>query len=226
MRLSVSVYRLSGLMFWLAFYLASYLASRLFPFVHAFRCHTRRAASSGAGTVLRSAACVAVTGAALIACSPTYDWRTVANDAQGYSVDLPAKPSNDERQIDIGGTPMKMAMQIAEADHTVFAVGSVTLPSDDPQVQRAALEFLRAGLARNLGATPDAHATQIPLAAGGQVPGIEMTFSGKAGANQEPRTMHARLVARGRHVYQAAIIGSKNPAPEQIDQFFQSFKLD
>ena len=59
-----------------------------------------------------------------------------------------------------------------------------------------------------------------------QVPGVEMTFSGKAGANQELRTMHARLVARGRRVYQAAIIGSKNPAPEQIDQFFQSFKLE
>ncbi|MEQ5840801.1 hypothetical protein N0A02_15350 [Paraburkholderia acidicola] len=199
---------------------------RLFPFVHAFRHHAGRAAVSRAGTVLRSTTCIAVASAALIACSPTYDWRTVTNDTQGYSIDLPAKPSNDERQIDIGGRPMKMAMQIAEADHTVFAVGTVTLPSDDPQMQRTALEFLRAGLARNLGATPNAHVTQIPLAAGGQVLGIEMTFSGKAGANQESRTMHARLVARGRHVYQAAIIGSKNPAPEQIDQFFQSFKLD
>ena len=213
-------------MFRSASYLASRLLSQLFPFVQARRHHAGRAVPSRAGTMLRSATCVAVTSAALIACSPTYDWRAVTNDAQGYSVDLPAKPSNDERQIDIGGTPMKMAMQIAEADHTVFAVGTVTLPNDDPQVQRAVLEFLRAGLARNLGATPDAHTTQIPLAAGGQVPGVEMTFSGKAGANQELRTMHARLVARGRHVYQAAIIGSKNPAPEQIDQFFQSFKLE
>ncbi len=147
------------------------------------------------------------------------------NDDNGYTIDLPAKPSSDERQIDIGGIPMTMKMQIAEAGHSVFAVGTVVLPSDDPQMQRTALEFLRSGLARNVGATPDAHATQIPLAAGGQVLGIEMTYSGKAGANQEQRVIHARLVARGRHVYQAAIIGSKEPPQEQIDQFFSSFKL-
>jgi hypothetical protein len=65
----------------------------------------------------------------------------------------------------------------------------------------------------------------MPLAAGGAVPGIEMTFSGKAGPNQEQRVMHARLVAKGRHVYQAAIIAGKEPPPDQVDQFFDSFKL-
>ncbi len=161
----------------------------------------------------------------LTACSPTYDWRTIMNNDNGYTVDLPAKPSLDERQIDIAGTPMKMAMQTAEAGDAVFAVGTVMLPSDDPQTQRTALDFLRAGLARNLGATPDARAMQVPLAAGGDVPGIEMTFSGKAGPGQEARIMHARLVAKGRHVYQAAIIAGKEPPTEQVDQFFQSFKL-
>lgn len=166
-----------------------------------------------------------VAGGALMACSPTYDWRTVMNNDNGYTVDLPAKPSTDSRQIEIGGVPMQMSMQTAEAADTVFAVGTIMLPSDDPQMQRTALDYLRTGLARNLGATPDSHATPIPLAAGGQVPGIEMTFSGKAGASQEPRIMHARIVARGRHVYQAAVIASKEPPIEQIDQFFQSFKL-
>ena len=174
---------------------------------------------------LRVTAAALVAGIALAACSPTYDWRTIRNDDNGYTVDLPAKPSDDERYIDIGGTPMKMSMQTAEAGDAVFAVGTVMLPGDDPQVQRTALEFLRTGLARNLGATPDSHATQIPLAAGGQVLGIEMTFSGKAGPKQEQRTMHARLVARGRHVYQAAVIASKELPQEQLDQFFQSFKL-
>ncbi|MGF6775920.1 hypothetical protein [Paraburkholderia sp. GAS334] len=174
---------------------------------------------------LRVCACALVAGAVLAACSPTYDWRTIMNNDNGYTVDLPAKPTADERPIDIGGTPMKMSMQTAEADDAVFAVGTVMLPSDDPQVQRAALEFLRTGLARNLGATPDSHATQIPLAAGGQVLGIEMAFSGKAGPKQEMRTMHARLVARGRHVYQAAVIADRELPAEQLDQFFQSFKL-
>ncbi|SEA06364.1 hypothetical protein SAMN05192564_101154 [Paraburkholderia sartisoli] len=166
-----------------------------------------------------------VAGAVLMACSPTFDWRTIMNNDNGYTVDLPAKPGNDERTIDVGGTQMKMRMQTAEAGHAVFAVGTVVLPGDDPQMQQAALDFLRTGLARNLGATPESHATQIPLVAGGQVPGIEMAFSGKAGPQHETRTLHARLVVHGRHVYQAAVVADHELPVEQLDQFFQSFKL-
>ncbi|GAB7527185.1 hypothetical protein PBS_61760 [Paraburkholderia sp. 2C] len=166
-----------------------------------------------------------VCAAALAACSPTYDWRTIMNNDNGYTVDLPAKPSLDERQIDIDGTPMKMDMQTAEAGDAVFAVGTVMLPNDDPNTQRATLDFLRAGLARNLGVAPNARAMPIPLAAGGDVPGLEVTFSGTAGPKKETRIMHARLVAKGRHVYQAAVVAKKELPPEQLDQFFQSFKL-
>ena len=66
---------------------------------------------------------------------------------------------------------------------------------------------------------------QIPLAAGGQVPGFEMKLSGKAGEQKETRTIYARLVAHGRHVYQVAIIASEPLPQEQVDQFFQSFQL-
>jgi hypothetical protein len=180
--------------------------------------------AAGRSLVATGACLLAVVGG-LAACSPTYDWRTIMNNGDGYTVDLPAKPSNDAREIDIGGTPMRMAMQIAEAGKAVFAVGTVMLPSDDPQTQRTALDFLRDGLARNVGAAPDAHAVQIPLAAGGQVPGLEMTLSGKAGEEKETRTVYARLVAHGKHAYQAAIIASQPLPQEQVDQFFQSFQL-
>lgn len=164
-------------------------------------------------------------GAALAACSPKYDWRTIMNNDLGYTVDLPAKPGNDRRQISVDGTPMPMSMQTAEAGDAVFAVGTLTLPTDDPQAQRAALDFLKAGLARNVGVPAAASDVQIPLAAGGKVPGVEMRVSGKAGPQQEARTIYARLVARGRHVYQAAIIAARPLPPEQIDQFFGSFQL-
>jgi hypothetical protein len=178
-----------------------------------------------ARAVLGVATCVLAVGGLLAACSPTYDWRTVTNNDNGYTVDLPAKPSNDARQIQIGGTSMRMAMQTAEAGKAVFAVGTLMLPSDDPLTQRTALDFLRDGLAHNVSATPAAHTVQIPLAAGGQVPGLEMTLNGKAGEDKEPRTIYARLVAHGRHVYQAAIIASQPLPQEQVDQFFQSFQL-
>jgi hypothetical protein len=164
-------------------------------------------------------------GVTLSACSPTFDWRTVMNNDNGYTVDFPAKPGNDQRPVKIDGTPMQMAMQTAEAGNAVFAVGTVMLPDDHDATQRAALAFLRDGLARNVGAAPDAHAVQIPLAAGGQVLGLEMKLSGEAGSKHEMRTVYARVVARGQHVYQAAIIADKPLPPEQVDQFFSSFKL-
>ncbi|PQV45818.1 hypothetical protein [Paraburkholderia sp. BL21I4N1] len=178
-----------------------------------------------AWTLVGAAACTLALGAALSACSPTFDWRTIMNNDNGYTVDLPAKPGNDQRAVQIGGTSMQMAMQTAEAGDAVFAVGTIMLPDDHEATQRAALDFLRTGLARNVGAAPDARAVQIPLAAGGQVLGLEMKLSGEAGSQHETRTVYARLVARGRHVYQAAIIASKPLQQEQVDQFFSSFQL-
>lgn len=173
-----------------------------------------------------SAALLAGALAPLIACSPTYDWRTISNDASGYSVDLPAKPDSDERRIDVDGTPMRMRVQTAEVNGAVFVIGTLDLPDAQPATQQKALAFLRAGLARNVGAAPEAHPVAVPLVAGGSVEGVDMELAGKAGAKDEQRTIHARLVAKGAHAYQLAIVGRDQPAPEQVDQFFQSFKLD
>lgn len=173
-----------------------------------------------------SAALLAGALAPLIACSPTYDWRTISNDASGYSVDLPAKPGSDERRIDVDGTPMRMRVQTAEVNGAVFVIGTLDLPDAQPATQQKALAFLRAGLARNVGAAPEAHPVAVPVAAGGTVEGVDMQLAGKAGAKDEQRTIHARLVAKGAHAYQLAIVGRDQPAPEQVDQFFQSFKLD
>lgn len=162
---------------------------------------------------------------ALAACSPTYDWRTISNDASGYSIDLPAKPDKDERRIDVNGTPMRMRVQTAEVAGDVFVVGTLDLPDAQPATQQKALDFLRAGLARNVGAPAEAHAVAVPLATGGSVEGVEMRMAGKAGADGESRTIHARLVAKGARAYQVAIVGRTEPPVEQIDQFFGSFKL-
>ncbi len=163
--------------------------------------------------------------ATLTGCSPEYDWRTVANNTSGYSVDLPAKPDSDQREIDVDGKPMRMRMQTAEVDGEVFVIGTLDLPDARPTTQQAAIAFLRDGLARNVGATPDSHDVSVPVAGGGSVDGIEMRLSGHAGEKAELRTIHARLVAKGAHAYQVAIIGRVEPPVEQVDQFFQSFQL-
>lgn len=162
---------------------------------------------------------------AFAACSPTYDWRVVTNSDSGYVVDLPAKPDADKRDIDIGGITVPMRVQTAEAGGAVFVVGTIQLPDDHADTQQKALAFLRDGLARNVGAPPDAHEVDVPLASGGSVRGVEMRVTGAAGEQHQTRTIHARLVANGARVYQVAIVADREPASEQIDQFFGSFKL-
>ncbi|MBB3256195.1 hypothetical protein F4827_001021 [Paraburkholderia bannensis] len=174
---------------------------------------------------LAASALFAVFSSALVACSPTYDWRTISNNTSGYSVDLPGRPASDARSVDVDGTPMQMHMQTAEVGGAVFVIGTLDLPDAQAATQQKALGFLRDGLARNVGVPPDARSIAVPLAAGGSVPGIDMQLSGKAGAKDETRTIHARLVAKGAHAYQLAIVGREQPAVEQVDQFFQSFKL-
>lgn len=162
---------------------------------------------------------------ALGACSPAYDWRTVTDDVDGYAIDLPAKPLIDERPIEIAGTAMRMHVRAARAQNAMFSVGTVAMPSDDPKLQRAVLDSMRDALARNVGAKPDARPIDVPLADGNHVPGFELEVSGDVGATGKHKTIHAWLVARGAHVYQAAVIADDAPPKEQADQFFQSFKV-
>ena len=181
-------------------------------------------------TLLKSAASTTTllfTSAALLACTPAYDWRTIQNNDDAYEVTFPAKPHAEARDIDIAGKPMHMKMQMAEAGDAVFAVGTVDLPDADPATQRAALDFLQQGLARNLNAAPAAHPVDIDVAAGGRLSGSEITVDGMSANGQkgETRQIRARFIAKGTHAYQVAIVSTKAPPPDQIDQFFSSFKL-
>ncbi|KAF1030035.1 MAG: hypothetical protein GAK40_00221 [Burkholderia plantarii] len=191
----------------------------------------------------RRSAIVTVTLATLVAgCSPALDWRTLHSEA-GYTVDLPAKPTVDARQIDFDGTEMTMRVQAAHVDGAVFAVGTVTLPDARPTTQQAVLDALRTGLSRNLRAQPAERAIAVPLSAGGSVPGVELGWRGQPAASSassagaatergdaanraEGKTVVARLAARGAHVYQIVVVSDVPLASETLDQFFGSLKLD
>lgn len=162
---------------------------------------------------------------ALAACSPAYNWRSVTNAADGYSIELPAKPTVDERSVDIAGRPMTMRVQAAHAQGAVFAIGVIVLPGDDAQLRRTVTDYVRTSLARNLGVAAEGRAVQVPLAAGGNVEGMALELSGAAGAGHEHKTLRVWIVARGNHVYEATLVAGQQPPQEQVDQFFQSFKL-
>ncbi|ATF37500.1 hypothetical protein CO709_17225 [Burkholderia thailandensis] len=200
-----------------------------------------RVGRASPGVRARRAAVVLGALASLAACSPAYDWRTLHNDA-GYTIDLPAKPTVEEHPVAIGGVPMKMRMQAAHVGGAVFAVGTVMLPDDRDATQHAALDYLRTGLARNLRAQPSEQAVLVPLAAGGQTAGVELRMSGApagasdaSGADRQAdgasgarasKTVIARLIAHGRHVYEVIVISDAPLASEPLEQFFGSLKLD
>lgn len=189
-----------------------------------------RGRAAGARRLALSIAAALALGIAA-GCTPALDWRTLHSEA-GYSIDLPAKPTLDARPVEIGGASMDMRMQAAHVEGAVFAVGTVSLPDARPATQRAVLDALRAGLSRNLRAQAAEREVAVPLAAGGSTPGIELRLSGEpAGASGASgaaagKTVVARLVARGAHVYQAVAIADAPLPPEALDQFLGSFKLD
>lgn len=159
------------------------------------------------------------------ACSPAYNWRTVTDSAEGYSIDLPAKPTIDERGVDIAGRTLPMHVRAAHTQGAVFAIASIDLPSDDPRLRQAVVDTLRGALARNVDASSAERAVQVPVSSGASAPGVEVTATGSAGQAHERRTIHAWIAGRGRHVYQAAIVAAHAPPQEQTDQFFGSLKL-
>ncbi|WLE60743.1 hypothetical protein GIY62_08910 [Burkholderia plantarii] len=193
---------------------------------------SRRGPRRGRGSALRRRArgclLLVMAAAAVAGCSPSLDWRTLHSEA-GYTIDLPARPTVDARTVEIGGAPLTMRMQAAHVGGAVFAVGTVMLPEASEAGRRVVLDALRAALSRNLRAQPAVREVTVPLAAGGSTPGVELTIRGEpAGASGAAagKTVVARLVARGAHVYQAVAIADAPLPAEALDQFFGSLKLD
>lgn len=171
---------------------------------------------------------------ALAGCTPRYDWRTIVSSDGKYAALYPAKPTSAARDVSIAGRKLPMTMEAANIDGTLFAVGVVTLPSDDAALRREALASMQAGLVSNLGAHPETPPQSRPVtvmsAAQPPVPldGVELSVAGVSPQDKSPRRLTARLVASGAHIYQAVVLEAGEAArdtrqAEQVDQFLSGF---
>ncbi|CAG9170325.1 hypothetical protein [Cupriavidus pampae] len=171
---------------------------------------------------------------ALAACSPRYDWRTTVSSEGGYAALYPAKPTRAAREVAVAGRKLPMTMEAARIDDTLFAVGVVTLPEDDPALRQQALASMQAGLTANLGAhtdnPPQTRAVKVMTAVQPALAldAVEVQVSGISPQDQSPRRLTARLVASGRHVYQAVVLEAGDAArdqrqAEQVEQFLTGF---
>ncbi len=150
----------------------------------------------------------------------------MTNDDGRFSVMYPSKPTLDERTLAIAGRQLKMQMQAARAGGAMFAVGAVQLPNDDPALQRAVLDSLESGLARNIGLTTPPQKIRIALTEDGQfVDGEAIAGRGQVTGHSEHRTISARFAIRGQRVVQAVVISDGPLPPEQVDQFLDSLRL-
>jgi len=171
---------------------------------------------------------------ALAGCSPRYDWRTIVSNDGQYAAMYPDKPTSAARDVAIAGRKLPMRMEAARIDNTLFAVGVVTLPGDDVELQREALASMQAGLVANLGAHPDtpARSRSVTIMSAAQPPvaldGVEVSVAGVSPQDKSPRRLTARLVASGARVYQAVVLEAGDAArdtrqAEQVDQFLTGF---
>lgn len=172
--------------------------------------------------------------AALAACSPRYDWRTIQSNEGAYAALYPAKPSSASREVAIAGRRLPMTMEAARIDDTLFAVGVLTLPGDDAALQKEALGAMQAGLLANVGGNPvdPVQSRDVTVMSAGQpavpLPAVEIQVAAVSPQDQARRRLTARLLAKGRKVYQAVVLEAGDAATdsrqaEQVEQFLTGF---
>ena len=164
---------------------------------------------------MRTLALILITCGALVACSPTFNWRDYASPDAPYHALFPDKPATFTRSVNLDGLAVNMTMTAAEVEGTVFAVGSAEVP-DAPRAQ-AALEAMKTALVRNIGATVTGEK---------RVPGRTLDIEARGLRNGQQVELHGHFEARDKRIYQVIVMGPPGAAgPEQIEQFLGGFKL-
>jgi hypothetical protein len=164
-----------------------------------------------------------LTGCALVACSPEYNWRDYSSPTAPYRIMFPGKPDSHTRNVDLGGLKVDMTMTATEVNGVMYAVGNAEVP--EAAQRPVALAAMKAAMLRNIGATaaagPAAGSSGPSPTAGGP---LDIDASGTR--NGTPMRLVGHFEARGTRVYQVIVLGKASAMPpEQVKQFMSSFKL-
>ena len=160
------------------------------------------------------------------ACKPSYNWRDYSSPDAPFRVMFPDKPAVHKRRIDIGGMPVEMTMTAVDVHGTTFAVGSAEAP--DAAKAQAALGAMQSALVRNIGATVSKQKSAVAAASGGagSSAGATLDIEARGVQNGAPMKLIGHFESRKQRFYQVIVVGKEHDlAPEQVDQFFSSFKL-
>ena len=161
-----------------------------------------------------------IAACALIACSPSLNWREVRNTEARYTVLLPAKPASHTRPVTLGELKVEMQMTAAETDDISFAVASALI--EDASQRESALALMQQAMVKNISGNL-IHQKTLKLKDGTEASEIEASG---ALANGRRVKLFARFAMKEQRVYQAVAIGPQNSLSAEIaETFLASFTL-
>ena len=174
---------------------------------------------------------VALSAAALLACSNRFEWREVrVNDAA--TVSLPGRPQSVTRDVTVDGQPVSMTNWSTGVGPTMFAVGLAKLPPAllaDAAARERTLAYFRDGLVRNIGGTVVAQKTvPLPLPPGSPrklLASESVEAVGTSGPDARKSKLAARFFIVDDQLFQVVALGAEGElSPEVLDTFFTSFR--
>ena len=166
-------------------------------------------------------AAVAVT-AALLACSPTFNWREVRIESTGLKAMFPCKPDHAARNVDVAGRPVSLQALACEAGGATFAV---LFADADPG---SASEFLgrwQAAMLAGLHSTTAKQSKPFRPSGALELPqSLQIAADGKR-AEGHPVQGRAAFFAHGRQVFQAVVYADALRL-EVTDPFFSGLVFE
>ena len=163
---------------------------------------------------------------AVAACSPQYNWRDYSSQDAPFRVMFPDKPATHTRSVNLDGMNVNMTMTAAQVEGTMFAVGSAEAPDADQA--EAALQAMKTGMVRNIGATIKSEKVAKAASASGatQTRSSSIDIEASGVQNGVPMRLVGHFESRNKRFYQVIVMGkAKDVAPEQVEMFMASFKL-
>ncbi|HEY4316800.1 MAG TPA: hypothetical protein VGN04_04275 [Herbaspirillum sp.] len=157
--------------------------------------------------------------AALIACSPQYNWREVHGNNVPFTVLMPAKSDAFTQNVDLNGTQVAMTMTAADVADTTFAVGTASF-GDAAAAQNALIQMKTALIANIAGKPLDI----VPP--GKEIANVHSITLAAIGSDRgKPLKMLGRLYNIDNRAYQVIMVGDpKKMNDDAIETFFTSFQ--
>jgi hypothetical protein len=179
----------------------------------------------------RRALLVASALAPLTACSPALNFRELRFADARCAIALPGKPQTVEREVELSGRKLQMAMTSTGVGATLFALGRARLPAEAvaPEALAQTVAFFRDGLLRNFRAAPAGAPGQPPPLATppGRVLRAAQAVSAQGQApDGKPTALAARFYVVDDWLLQVVALAVQGELGAQaLDTFFDSFRL-